>query len=65
MYGETSFELVTAMVASTHLSENDVFLDLGSGECDHAHALPTPIVLYPIRMYNVAWFVLKYNFQEN
>lgn len=32
MYGETSFELVTEIIKHTKLSENDVFVDLGSGE---------------------------------
>lgn len=32
VYGETSFELITEMISATHLSENDVFLDLGSGK---------------------------------
>lgn len=31
VYGETSFELISSVISSTRLTENDVFLDLGSG----------------------------------
>lgn len=33
VYGETSFELVSEVIKHTRLTENDVFLDLGSGKC--------------------------------
>ena len=32
VYGETSFELVTEVIKSTKMTENDVFIDLGSGK---------------------------------
>lgn len=32
VYGETSYDLITEVIKHTKLSENDVFLDLGSGE---------------------------------
>ncbi len=32
VYGETSFELVEQMIGELNLNENDVFLDLGSGQ---------------------------------
>lgn len=32
VYGETSFELINEIVKHTQLTENDVFVDLGSGE---------------------------------
>ena len=32
VYGETSFELVTEVIKHTNLKENDIFVDLGSGE---------------------------------
>ena len=39
VYGETSFELVAQVIKLTKMTENDVFVDLGSGEsfdlCDH------------------------------
>lgn len=31
MYGETSFELICQMVDQIEISEDDVFIDLGSG----------------------------------
>lgn len=31
VYGETSYELVNEIVKHTHLSESDIFVDLGSG----------------------------------
>ncbi|XP_019855114.1 PREDICTED: uncharacterized protein LOC109584002 [Amphimedon queenslandica] len=31
VYGETSFELIQEVIATTRMTENDVFLDLGSG----------------------------------
>lgn len=34
VYGETSYELVTQMIDSLGVSDDDIFLDLGSGECD-------------------------------
>ena len=33
VYGETSFELVAQVIKLTKMTENDVFVDLGSGEC--------------------------------
>lgn len=51
VYGETSFELVTEIIKHTHLSENDVFMDLGSGKCVtsivHWHSL---IIMYKINV---------------
>lgn len=32
VYGETSFELVQQMIESLEFDEEDVFVDLGSGE---------------------------------
>ena len=32
VYGETSFDLVAEVIKQTHLTENDVFVDLGSGK---------------------------------
>lgn len=32
VYGETSFELVAEIIKHTKLTENDVFVDLGSGK---------------------------------
>ena len=32
VYGETSFELIEQMLKRVPLGENDVFMDLGSGE---------------------------------
>jgi len=32
VYGETSFELINQMLDELKLTEEDVFLDLGSGE---------------------------------
>ena len=32
VYGETSFELIDQMLHRVKLGENDIFLDLGSGE---------------------------------
>ena len=33
VYGETSFDLVVEVIKHTKMTEGDVFLDLGSGEC--------------------------------
>ena len=33
VYGETSFDLVDQMLKELKLTEDDVFLDLGSGKC--------------------------------
>jgi hypothetical protein len=32
VYGETSYELVKQMIDTVKISEDDVFIDLGSGE---------------------------------
>lgn len=31
VYGETSFELICQMIDQIHITEDDVFVDLGSG----------------------------------
>lgn len=31
MYGETSFELICQMIDQIHITEEDTFVDLGSG----------------------------------
>lgn len=31
VYGETSFDLINEMLKRVHLTENDIFIDLGSG----------------------------------
>ena len=42
MYGETSFELVCEVIKLTKMTENDVFVDLGSGKPTHtSEHLPT------------------------
>jgi len=33
VYGETSFELVSRMIEAIPVTENDSFIDLGSGVC--------------------------------
>lgn len=33
VYGETSFDLVAQMIDEIKMSEDDLFVDLGSGEC--------------------------------
>jgi H3 lysine-79-specific histone-lysine N-methyltransferase len=33
VYGETSFDLVAQMIDEIKMTEDDLFVDLGSGEC--------------------------------
>lgn len=37
VYGETSFDLVAQMIDEIKMTEDDLFVDLGSGECLEAH----------------------------
>ena len=47
MYGETSFELVCEVMKHTKMTENDVFVDLGSGKTMFLPLLRTHVrVLY-------------------
>ena len=51
VYGETSFELIAEVIKHTKLSENDVFVDLGSGESYHIHYVRT--CKATVRTYNL------------
>ena len=33
VYGETSYELIEEVIKEANISEDDIFLDLGSGVC--------------------------------
>ena len=46
VYGETSFELITEIIKHTHLTENDVFVDLGSGMYVYVHTYVHVKVVY-------------------
>lgn len=42
VYGETSFDLVAQMIDEIKMTEDDLFVDLGSGECLAAWSLSRP-----------------------
>lgn len=51
MYGETSFDLVDQMIKSINFSEDDYFIDLGSGEWFPAQETLQSIVSISVYMY--------------
>ena len=56
VYGETSFELVDQMVKSINFTEDDYFIDLGSGEKRfkfYLLALVLKMVLNPAQMKHI------------
>ena len=60
VYGETSFELVCEMMKLTKMTENDVFVDLGSGKkLSYAGIIAYCIILYTI-MYTMCIYMYMY-----
>lgn len=47
VYGETSFDLVAQMIDEIKMTEDDLFVDLGSGECGRATPSVPPASLVP------------------
>ena len=57
MYGETSFDLINQMIKSINFTENDFFIDLGSGKLSFspfplAHLVPFLASFFKLNLQN-------------
>ena len=61
MYGETSFDLINQMIKSINFTENDFFIDLGSGKLSFS---PFPLAMIIARLVPFLASFFKLNLQN-